>query len=145
MFPKHFDVTCMRLCITELLCISAANLFSKWCLFMQMICQRWTNCLAAEVGRALLGLERPPLPAWAGNRILFPEFQAGYVEHIPASSATLRKSCVQWNIQASFLMSGYSISALRLTNPQHPFKVKSQTLTGTNRNSVYVAVWNNLL
>lgn len=91
------------------------------------------------------GAGAPTAARLSWKRILFPEFWAGHIEHIPASSATLRNSCVQWNMQASFLMSGYSISTLRLKNAQHPFKVKSQTLTGTNCDSVYVAIWNNLL
>ena len=92
-----------------------------------------------------VGAGAPTAALLSWKRILFPEFGAGHIEHIPASSATLRNSCVQWNTQASFLMSGYSISTLRLKNAQHPFKVKSQTLTGTNCGSVYVAIWNNLL
>lgn len=91
------------------------------------------------------GAGAPTAARLSWKRILFPEFWAGHIEHIPASSATLRNSCVQWNMQASFLMSGYPISTLRLKNAQHPFKVKSQTLTGTNCDSVYVAIWNNLL
>lgn len=73
-----------------------------------------------------VGAGVPTAARLSWKRILFPEFGAGHIEHIPASSATLRNSCVQWNMQASFLMSGtlFQLSDLKTHSIHSKWKAK---------------------